>query len=148
MEFTRGAPSSMWMFNGVITSMVTQILNRRLGIRSYQVREPEALLDDLARLERGISNGNDVDGIVGEQIEVTDEPLREQRCLIGCRCMSWWRKEEKKKNKSAERDYRRMSHFSEAAQLKELCYVIWIIAWSFDFWKYSKRKEILKILKK
>lgn len=129
MESTRGAPSGMWMLNGVITSMVTQILNRRLGIRSNQVREPEALLNDLARLERGISNGNEVDGIVGEQIEVTDEPLREQRRLIGCRGISWWRKEEKKKKMSAEEDYRRLSHISGATKLSELSAIyIWIIA--------------------
>jgi len=140
MESTRDAPCGMWMNNGVIASIVTQILNRRLGIRSYQVREPEALLDDLARLERGVSNGNDVDAVVGEQIEGADELLGLQRRLIGWWCVSWWRKEEKKK--SAEDDYRRISHFSRAAKLSELTVMLFqALFHRFDFSKHFKEKK-------
>lgn len=91
----------MGMLDGVIASIVTQILNGNLGISAHYVGEPEALLHDLIwgliRGRRWIgSANNDVEIEVREQIEVSHELLRLQpQAKIVAAGGSWsWRREQ------------------------------------------------------
>ncbi|KAI8031244.1 hypothetical protein LOK49_LG01G03097 [Camellia lanceoleosa] len=72
-------PSSMRMLNRVVAGMVTQVFGANVGVS--EIRKLETLLDDPGsdRRSRDIIGIDDVDGLLWEEIELSDQLLTLKR---------------------------------------------------------------------
>ena len=72
-------PSSMRMLNCVVAGMVTQVYSGNVGVS--EIRKLETLFDDPGsdRRNRDIIGSDDVDGLLWEEIELSDQLLTLKR---------------------------------------------------------------------